>query len=219
MELLNAAEFARLAGVSQKTISIALNPKGGLETRLDYYNGTRKIDPKSVKARAFLENIPRQRNTLERSVNVATEQQPSTEKFEDLTDAQITAFNAQSKKAIEEAKLKREQRIEKQLKNAVRRGELIELDAVNQMIMTWFDRWLQSNKRGFNGNFDGFLRDVFKLFENDMNADKKDFKKHEITKAELKKRWSDTFEAYADNGKQKTLKYLGEIQEEQARRK
>jgi hypothetical protein len=218
MSLLTAAEFSRLASVSQKTISIALKPKNGREPRLDYCNGSRKIDTNSVKARAFLENVPRQRltnkidarNVVPQSVATA----PTSEEFEEaLTDTQ----KAQAKKIIEEAELKKQQRIEKELKNAVRRGELIVVKVVDQMIMTWFDRWLHANKRGFNSSFDGFMRDAFKVFENDQNADKKDFKTHSVTRSELKRRWSNLFEEWADDGKRASIKKLKEIQTEQAK--
>jgi hypothetical protein len=219
MELVTAAEFSRLAGVSQMAISKALNPKNGKEPRLDYYKRTKKIDVQSVKAQAFLSNLDPRRGVGRNVATVIDHDTVDDDKKNDLTDALINAQNAGADKTVEEARLKKEQRIERQLKNAVRRGELIELEAVNQMIMTWFDRWLQANKRGFSGNFDGFLRDAFKLFENDLNADKKDFKLHDITKSKLKKRWSDSFESWADDGKQETIKYLKKIQENQARKK
>jgi hypothetical protein len=206
-----------LAGVSKKTVSVALNPKDGKEPRLDYYNGTRKINVNSVKARAFLENIHPSRGKPANIELITKNSQASPEKTEELTDAIIGAHNAQTEKTIEEARLKQQQRIEKELKNAVRRGELIELEAVNQMIMTWFDRWLQANKRGFNSSFDGFMRDAFRVFENERNADKKDFNPHEVTRAGLKRRYSNLFESWADDGKEESIKRLQEIQIEQAK--
>jgi transcriptional regulator with XRE-family HTH domain len=219
LKLLNQTEFAKLAGVSKMAISKALNPKNGKEPKLDYYNGTKKIDADSVKARSYLENIPPVRLTHKIDVRKAVPQNieglPATEEFgKALTKTQ----KAQAQKIIEEAELKKQMRIEKEMKNAVRRSELIELGAVNTVIMTWFDRWLHANKRGFNASFDEFLRDAFKIFENDQNEGKKDFKAHAVTRSTLKRKWSNLFETWADDGKEASIKKLEQIKIEQAKK-
>ena len=216
MSFLSAAEFSRLAGVTQMAISKALNPKDGKEPRLDYYKGSKKIDTDSVKARAFLDNINPNRGGA-KAVAPISLSSPSATASEGLTQALTRTQENQAKKLAEEAELKKQQRIEKELKNAVRRGELIELAAVNQMIMVWFDRWLQSNKRGFNASFDDFLRAAFLIFENDRNANSKNFKPHPVTRPELKRKWSNLFESWADDGKGKSINRLDEIQIEQAK--
>lgn len=217
MNLLTAAAFSRLAGVSEKTISIALNPKDGKEPRLDYCSGSRKIDTASVKARAFLNDINPSRGGL--SARVPGVDCVTPETGEDLTQALINTQEAQSQKIIETAELTKQKRIEAEMKNAVRRGELIEFQIVNQMIMTWFDRWLQNNKRGFNGSFDEFLREAFKVFENDQSEGEKDFKMHPVTRSTLKRKWADSFEAWADDGKRASVKKLEQIQIAQAKMK
>lgn len=215
MKLMTAAAFSRLAAVSKSAISQALKPPDGSEPRLDYCNGSRKIDADSVKSRAFLENINPNRGGL--SVRVRDPAAVTRETGEELEHALIGAQEAQAQKIIETAELTKQKRIAEQMKNAVRRGELIELQVVDQMIMTWFDRWLNANKRGFNGNFDEFLREAFKIFENDKNEGRKDFKAHAVTRSTLKRKWSNLFETWADDGKQESVKRLKQIQIDQAK--
>jgi hypothetical protein len=197
MNLLTKAEFARKCGKSKTAVSRALN-SGRLET----YQDTDKINPGSPKSQKFAGTIGRgQKGVAIGVVGQASEPDPRTEK--ELADAGKKVLLAQEKKIIEEAHLKEQQRIEKQMKNATRRGELLEADLVQKYLMTFLDRLLNTNKRVFSANYDAIVRDVLAAGEKP---------------AGLKQSFLNAMEQAADDAKTKTVELLRKIQIEQGKK-
>lgn len=212
MQLLTKSQFAKHCGKDPSAISHALR-KGKLET----FQETGKINPNSPLSQKFKATVGKgQKDLITGITGINGEIEPGSSK--DLTKAAVGVVLAQEQKIIEEAELKKEQRIDKQLKNAYTRGELVSIEAINQTIMTWFDRWLSSNKRGWNGSFDEFMRGAFKIFENEVKANDPDFTPHEITRPEHKQKWINRFESWADDGKKTSVEKLKEIQIEQGKK-
>lgn len=208
LNLLTGKALAELAQVAGSAIT-----KARKNDRLRFYQGTQKYDREDPLTRAFLENIPKERLNKPATIPVNGGVKDSDK---DLVDSLTKSNLSQAKKQLEDAELTKQKRIEKEMKNAVRRSELIELEAIEKSIMTWFDRWLNSNKRGFNGSYDDFMRGAFKLFENE--AAKGDERPHDITRSEHKQKWINDFESWADDGKQESMKRLQEIQISQGKK-
>lgn len=140
MNLITKKEIAQLAGVSAPAISKAIK-----DGRLECYQGSKQIDTDSPLARAYLNNIP-----LQRQNNVPSlpgQQQANVDSGpnnDDLTQAVIKVQNAEALNKVEAAEFKRQQRIEKEMKNAVRRSDLLNYKKVDQYIFLYLDK-LHSN--------------------------------------------------------------------------
>jgi hypothetical protein len=197
MNLKSQTAFADLANVHKSSITRAIK-KGDLEL----YAATKKIDADSALSRAYLENPSHQRQT---PVNVAQgiiKRNGERESSKGLEEATVKAIQASEKKQIEEAELKKQQRIEKELKNAVRRSELVEMEAVETMLMMFLDRWLNTNKRRFNSFFQDLKRDILEGKRPD---------------SEIKREYNNEFESWAHDAKTATVKLLREIEIQQAK--
>lgn len=196
MNRLTQKQFADLAGVSSQAIGKARKNK-----RVEYYHGTKEYDTDSPLNRAFLQNIPKER--LNKPAVIPPKNGEVEEFGEDLGKALTEVQKAQAKKLVEEAELKKQQRIEKELKNAVRRGELVELKSINESIMTFLDELLNTNKRYFNAAYEKIVRET-------------------LTKGAkvegLKQEFLNEMELSADEAKQIVVKKLKEIQIEQAKK-
>jgi hypothetical protein len=197
MNLVTQAEFARQAGINKSNVTRAIQ-KGKLEN----FPGTKKIDMDAELTRAYLNN-PSENRKLAVSISQGIiRRNGEGEPDKDLAKATTNALKAQEKKTIEEAELKRQQRIEKELKNAVRRSELVEMESVETMIMMFFDRWLNTNKRRFNAFFTELKRDILEGKRPD---------------SEIKREYNNEFEEWAHDAKEETVKLLNEIEEQQAK--
>ena len=197
MNLITQKQLADLAGVSSPAIT-----KARKKDRLEYYRGTKVYDTDSPLNRAFLETIPKER--LNKPAVIPTNGEVMTDGIgRDLGEALTEVQHAQAKKLIEEAELKKQQRIEKELRNAARRGELVELESINISLMTFLDELLNTNKRYFNAAYDKIVRET-------------------LTKGEkvegLKQDFLNEMELSADEAKQTVVKKLTEIQIDQAKR-
>ena len=194
MNLITKKELSELAGVDPSTISHALKKK-----RLETYKGTKEIDLDSPLTKAFLEKIPRQRKNNVPAVNgkksLITES-------DDLEKAVTKVQKAQAQKTIEEAGLKKEQRIDRQMKNAVRRSDLFEAEKVNISIMMFLDRILNNNKRYFSAAYDEIVRETLAKGEK---------------VAGLKQKFLNQMEESADTAKLTVCDKLREMEKEQAR--
>ena len=207
MNLLTQIKFAELAGVSSPAIT-----KARKNNRVEYYQGTKEYDIDSPLNKSFLSTIPKERlNKL-----VVTEVTKPGEKSEKLENASEMVLLATEKKIIEEAEFKEQQKIEKQLKNAYTLGEHVKIESIETTIMTWFDSWLNTNKRRFNGSFDEFIRMAFMLFENEQGSKDPDFKPHDLSRSEIKRKWVNDFEKWQHEGNKEATKRLLEIQKEQS---
>ncbi len=199
MNLLTKSAFAKLCGVSPAAITKAGYKDKDGNARLECYKGTSKIDIDSPLSRAFRENIPDQR--LNKVVTVPGEMVPTTES-EDLTSAITKVQKAQAQKTIEEAGLKKEQRIERQMKNSVRRADLFESKKVEISLFMFIDRLLNTNKRYFSAAYDEIVRETLAKGE----------------KVEgLKQKFLNEMEESADEAKTTVCDRLDKIGEEQAR--
>jgi hypothetical protein len=145
MELLTQAELSRESGKSKQAISKALK-----EGRLDYFQDTRKINRNSPKTQKFLVTVGQGQKNIVQGVTGGTVQEPD----EETKDAAKKVLLAQEKKIIEEADFKEQQKIEKQIKNAVRTGELIESDLIDKYQMVFIDRIFNQMDREFSALFD-----------------------------------------------------------------
>jgi hypothetical protein len=196
LNLLTKTEFAAYAGKSAAAVSKAIR-NGRLET----FQDTGKINPNSAKSQKFAATIGQgQKNIIPAATNGSIVEP---EDNEGLKDAGKKVLLAQEKKIIEEAGLKEQQRIEKEMKNAVRRGELVEIEAIEKMIALYLDRWLNTNKRRFNANFDQLKRNL-------LDESKTD---HEV-----KRELNNLFESWSHEAKTKTVEFLRTIQIEQGRK-
>jgi hypothetical protein len=197
MNLLTKAEFAANCGKSKAAVSKALR-----DGRLDVYQDTGKINPGSPKSQKFAGTIGRgQKGVAIGVVGQASDPDPRTEK--EFAEAAIKFANAQEQKTIEDAEFTKQKRIEKQMKNATRRGELLEADLVQKYLMTFLDRLLNTNKRVFSANYDAIVRDVLAAGEKP---------------AGLKQSFLNAMEQAADDAKTKTVELLRKIQIEQGRK-
>lgn len=204
MNLFSKKDFALYAGKSAAAVSKALRT-GRLET----YKDTNEINANTQKSQAFKATIGQgQKNIIPSATNGSVEQPD-----EDLVKAGEKVLLATEKKTIEEAEYKKQQRIEKEMKNAVRRGELLEEKLVNESIMTFFDRWLNSNKRGWLAFFDDFMRHAFQIFENETSDTD-----HKMTRPELRQKAMNTLESWAHEGKEESVKRVKLIQIEQGKK-
>ena len=197
MNLMTKSQFAEHCGKGKSAISNALK-----QGRLETFQDTGKINPNSPKSQKFLATThPSQKNTIALATSGSVE-----EPDQDLRKAGKKVLLAQEKKIIEEAALKEQQRIEKEIKNAVRLGELVEISAINESIMMFIDRWLSENERGFNGKYLEFKRLVL---------DVEDGKKSDN---EVRSIFKDWFLERAHIAKTTTTEKLREIQNEQGRK-
>ena len=197
MNLLTKSAFAKWAGKSAPAVTKALK-----QGRLELFQDTGKINIGSPKSQAFKSVIGNgQKNIVPLATGKLVNSDQETEPSEDLKNEGVKVLQTQKKKINEELGLKREQRIKEQIKNAVRLGEVVSLDSVNTMIMTYLDKWLSTNKRRFNGSFDEFERMIL--------ADK--------PKSEIKRAWAVKFEEWQHEGNEETMKRLSEIQEVQSK--
>ena len=139
MNLVRKSELARLAGKGKSAVSNAIK-EGRL---IQDENGRINLSaPKTIK---FL-NSPSEKG-LPPAVSVSDDDP-------DIKDAVISAARSQEKKQLEDAELTRQKRIEKEMKNATMRGELMKTELVNQYLMTFLDRVRNKNKRDFSSMFD-----------------------------------------------------------------
>ncbi len=200
MNLLNQKQFAKLAGVTTQAVGQARKDK-----RVEHYQGTKNYDTDSPLNRAFLETIPKERLNKPAIIPPKTGE-VQTETFDkDLGKALTDVQHAQAKKLIEEAELKKQQRIEKELKNAVRRAELLEQDRVNKSLMLYLDRWHNENYRGWKAEYQEFKRLIMKVLDG------------EISDNEARKRHGDWFLERQQTAKIETVKRLKQISEDQAK--
>ncbi len=206
MNLLIKSKFAKWAGKSAPAVSKALK-----QGRLELFQDTDKINTGSPKSQAFKSTIGNGQKNIIPTVTGQVINPDAPEPNENLEKAGENVLNAQAQKTVEESALKKQQRIKEEIKNANRMGEVVRLNSINTMIMTWFDQWLSTNKRRFNGSVDEFLRLAFQLFENENeSAD------HDISRATFKRKWATSFEQWQHEGNKETMKRLSEIQEGQA---
>ncbi len=203
MNLLTKGDFAKLTGVSAPAISKALRKDSSGNSRLETFQGTSKIDADAPLSKSYRENIGYQRKNNVPVVPGVPGVIVSDESNEDLTKAITKTQLAQVQKIIEAAELTKQKRIEKELKNAVRRGELVEVEAIEQTLMMWIDRWYNTNKRIFSAFFDEMQRTILARGENCP---------------ELKREFLNKLESAADEAKNTTCDKLEEIQIDQGKR-
>lgn len=194
MNLIIQKELADLVGVSSAAIT-----KARKNNRVEHYKGTKEYDTDSPLNRAFINMIPDER--LNKIIKVPS-QTISPSKNQDLEQAVTNVQEAQAQKTIEEGLLTEQKRIEKEMKNASRRGELVELEKINQFIMTFFDRFINTNKRYFSAIYDEVVRETLVLNEKVPG---------------LKQKFLNEMEAATDEAKVTTCKLLREIQMEQGK--
>lgn len=200
MNLLTQKQFAELAGVSSPAIGQARKKK-----RLEHYQGTKEYDTDSPLNRAFLETIPKER--LNKPAVIPPKNgEVSPEIGANLGEAITEVQHAHAKKLIEEAELKKQQRIEKELKNAVRRGELVELEKINQSLMMYIDRWHNENERGWKAKYQELKRLIQKVSDGQASDN------------EVRKIFSDWFMERTHIAKTETVRRLQEITIEQGRK-
>ncbi len=197
MNLQTQTEFSKLAGVSKMAISKAIKAE-----TLRYFPGTKKIDPGDALSQAYLNNPSISRISANKAKNLPAQGEP-VQQSDDVEQTIVDVNKAQIQKIIEEAELKRQQRIKVQLQNATRRGELVELKAIEKLIMMFYDRWLNTNKRRFNGKFDELKRDLDKGEKSD---------------AEIKRDLNNSFENWANEAKETSCELLIQIQEGQGKK-
>lgn len=195
MNLLIKAAFAKWAGKSAPAVTKALK-KG----RLELYKDTDMINTGSPKSQAFKTKIGHGQKNI---IATVPAEESETESGEDLKDAGKKVLGAQQKKLKEEGGYKKQQRIEKELKNAYTRGRLIAEDAIEKSIMMFLDRWLTTNKRVFSAMYDDMQRTILAAGEK---------------QPELKRNFLNQLEGAADEAKTKTVELLREIQIDQGRR-
>lgn len=210
MNLLTKSQFAKECGKDPSAISHALR-KGKLEE----FQDTGKINPNSPLSQKFKVTVGKGQKDLITGITGVTVE---TESSEDLTKAAVSVALAQEQKIIEEAELKKQQRIDKELKNAYTRGELVSLEAINQSIMMFWDRQLSTMKRGFNANFDNLKRQFLQLFENEQNQNDDNFTQHNVSSSEIKRELNNLFESWIHEGKETSCEKLKEIQIDQGRK-
>lgn len=203
MNLLTKGEFAKLVGVSAPAISKALRKDSSGNSRLECYRGTEKIDVDCPLSQAFINNISRQRQTNVPSIPNGSDENLRVTTNENLSDAVTKVQLAQAQKIIEEAEFKKQQRVEKELKNAVRRGELIEVKIIKESVMMFIDRWLNTNKRVFSSFFDEMQNKILAQGEKCP---------------ELKREFQNKMEEAAREAKEITCQKLEEIQIKQGER-
>ncbi|NIA28319.1 MAG: hypothetical protein GWP06_00225 [Actinobacteria bacterium] len=187
-------EFADRLGVSAASISKARNPKNGKPPTLQYWKETGKIYIDDPLTQAFIKNPTRQR--LKGSAIV----QPKTN-GETISQSDIIT-QAIEKKAIEEALLKEEQRKHKQLTNAILRGEYVKIESINQSIMMFLDKKLNTDKRYFSAIYDEIVRETLAKGEKIEG---------------LKQKFLNEMELAADESKNTVCDKLEEIQTGQAK--
>lgn len=214
-EYYNQTEFAAFVGTSRNAISKAINPKNGKPARLKYWQGRKEIYINDPLTQAFINNVPKERLFKPGNLPATGETIQPGNKSESMEEAEKGVLLAQDKKLVEEAEFKKQQRIEKQLKNAVLMGQQVKIESINTLIMVYFDQWLNTCKRRFNGSVDEFLRMAFKIFENEQGSKDPDFKPHDISRAEIKRKWATSFEKWQHEGNKESMKRLLEIQKEQ----
>lgn len=193
MNLLIKAAFAKWAGKSAPAVTKALK-KG----RLELYKDTDMINTGSPKSQAFKTKIGHGQKNI-----IATVTETGTESDEDLKKAGKKVLGAQQKKLGEEGEFKKQQRIEKELKNAYTRGRLIAEDAIEKSMMMFLDRWLTTNKRVFSAMYDDMQRTILAAGEK---------------QPELKRNFLNQLEGAADEAKTKTVEILRDIQIDQGQR-
>lgn len=152
MNLLTKTAFAKWAGKSGAAVSKALK-KGRLET----FQDTGMINAGSPKSQEFAKTIGKGQKNLP-VVPSGEIMQP--DDSGDLTNVSIEVSKAHEKKLTEEAGFKEQQRIEKEMKNQYRRGQLVALKAIEETIMLFFDKQLNINKRYFSAGYDRIVRET-----------------------------------------------------------
>lgn len=199
MTILTKREFAELAGVKVPAIYKAV--KAG---RLSHYQESNKIDTDSRQAQDYLNNIPTQRQpTVNKSLVESATNGETQEQDEGLKKAGTKVLNAQAKKIIESAEREKQQRIKLELQNAFARGQMVAIDAIEQSIMLWMDRWLSENERGWNGKYLEFKRLILEVEEGKLSDN------------EVRQLWKDWFMERAHIAKTSTTEKLRAIQETQ----
>jgi hypothetical protein len=195
MNLLTQKQLAVLAGVSSAAITKARKKK-----RVEHFNGTKNYDIDSPLNKAFLNDLNPNRINSETEIVL-----PGTpEQNETLLNQQQKSLDAVAKLAKEKAELTKQNRIKVQLQNAVRRGELIEAEAVEQSLMMFLDRWLNVNKRKFNSYWQELIRNI--------QSESKPI-------PELKREFLNMLEGAADEAKLSTCEKLEEIKIDQGKGK
>lgn len=202
MNLKTKTEIAKLAGKSLPAVSKALR-----QNRLELFKNTNQINFDSPKTQAFINTIVQGQKNI-----IPQVQESNVEPDPDLKKAGEKVLTAQAKKIIEEAGLKEQQRIEREIKNAVSLGQLVRVESVDSMIMVWFDAWGNTCKRRFNGSVDEFMRMAFQVFENESKGTM-----HDMSRAKIKRDWANSFEKWQHEGNQEAMRRLTEIQEDQAK--
>ena len=148
MELLNQTKFAAKAKVSKMAISKALKNK-----RLEYCDGSKKIDVDSPLSQAFLNNISPQRmsNVLNPTGGVLQLPNPGELSTYIPDNAEAIAGTVEDY-GKEKTKVAKETAIKLNLSNTTTRGHLLEYDLVEQYIFLWIDT-LHSNLDRMSGGF------------------------------------------------------------------
>lgn len=197
IELITQKELSEIAGVSRAAISRQV--KIG---KLELFNGSKKINLNGPLTQAYLNNLsPGRLKKLNESLQLQTYNggQPKKSFIPEVTEE---IQNFAEKYAKERADKEEQARIKLELDNTVRRGDLVELSAIESSLMMFIDRWLNINKRKFASGYDELERKL--LAKQERQPD-------------LKREFLNMLEQCADEAKNEVCDKLEAIQITQAR--
>lgn len=191
-DLKTKSEIAAMAGKSPAAVSKAIK-KG----RLEVFGDTGLINVRSPKTIRFIgDRGPGQ--SLPAKINGDSVSKSD----DDFTQVLIDREKEQAKKIKEDAELTKQKRIEKEMKNAVKRSELYESDLVNRYLMTLLDRQRNANRREFAANFDVLKRDLREGVKSDN---------------EIKRKYMNLFDSWHFDAVHEVEKEMQELDEQQAK--
>lgn len=200
LNLKTQTKLADLAGVHRSSVTRALQSD---PPKLKLYNGTKKIWVDDPLTQAWLNDInPNRLNKLHSSLVVPEVIDPANKPKSFVPDVTPEIQNFAEKYAKERALKEEQVRIEKEMNNSVRRGDLLEQSAVNTSLMMLIDQVFNNIDRYAANHYDEMQRKVLALGKEST---------------ELKREFQNDIMKMKHEAKEEVCKKMEEIAEEQAR--